>query len=201
MKPWSWSNSRTCMSAVVDGLAGGDLARHQNRTEEARRLPGPERVAEAPRQLVERGLGGEGIQRPAGDPVQDPHVVDAGDVVGMRMGKQHRIHPRHPARQQLVSHIRRGIDQQSLPAVALDHDTGAGPPVARFRGSQAPQSPLPSAPPIIGTPAEPPVPSRITRIGSGRLAEQAAEIRGRQVGQRLPAPAADLGQHLAVCAT
>ena len=35
----------------VDGVAGAHLARHQHRPEEAGRLPGPERVAEAPGHL------------------------------------------------------------------------------------------------------------------------------------------------------
>ena len=40
----------------------------------------------------------------------DPHIVDPGDVVGVRVGKQHRIRARNPAAQELISHIRRGIN-------------------------------------------------------------------------------------------
>src|ERR1044071_34112 len=62
------------------------------------------------------------------------------------------------------------------------------------RGSQTPQSPAPSAPPMKGTPVEPPVPSRMT-FTLCCLAEQKAKIRRRQISQRLWLKAPNLCQH------
>ncbi len=84
----------------------GDRFRRKNRTIKAFAIPRSERVAEPPGDLVQGFLGGVGLQRPFGDAVQDPHVVDPGDVVGMRMSEQHRIRPRNAASQELSSHIR-----------------------------------------------------------------------------------------------
>ena len=95
----------------LDRLTGLGRARHQHRAIKSRRLPGPERVAEAPLQLVEGRLRGNGVERALHDAVQQPHIVQAGDVVGMRVRIKNRIHPLDSARKQLHAHVRRRIDQ------------------------------------------------------------------------------------------
>ena len=77
-------------------------------------IPRRERIAEAPRDLVQRLLRGEGLQRPVGDAVEDPDVVDAGDMVRMRVREQHRVDPGNATVEQLGSHIGRCIDQKPL---------------------------------------------------------------------------------------
>src|SRR3954453_10528590 len=54
-------------------------------------------------------------------------------MVCVRMREQHRVDAGNPAVQQLAAHVRRRIDQQPLPIVALDQDRGAAAAVAWFR--------------------------------------------------------------------
>src|SRR5690349_11281591 len=61
----------------ADGFAGGHLSRHHDWPEEARWLPRPECVTEATAKLFQGGLGAERIQRSSGEPIQDPHEVQA----------------------------------------------------------------------------------------------------------------------------
>ena len=53
--------------------------------------------------LLERSPRRECFQRAPRDPVQDPHVVQSGDVVGMRVGEQDGIGPGNAATQELKS--------------------------------------------------------------------------------------------------
>ncbi len=65
--------------------------RHERRTKKSRRFPGFEGVVEAPLQLGERRLGGQSWQRPAKLAVENAHIVQPGNVVGMGMGENDRI--------------------------------------------------------------------------------------------------------------
>ena len=94
--------------------------------------------------------------------VEDADLVDAGDVVGMRVRVEHGVDAGDAAGEKLGAQVRAGVHQQPGPLPAFHHDAGAGAARCVARpGSQAPQSPAPSAPPISGTPAEPPVPSKV----------------------------------------
>jgi hypothetical protein len=76
--------------------------------------------------------GAECIQRPAGDPVQNADIIDACNVVGMRMGEQHGVDARNAAGQQLGPQVWRRIDQQPRPHFTFHHDARARAAVARF---------------------------------------------------------------------
>ena len=145
-----------------DRLARRHLVRQQHRAEEARRLPGPERVAETGAQFVERRACGERLQRPSGDAVEDADssspvmwsawawVNSTASIDGIA---QSRSWPRRSG----------GVSTSRRAPVSLSITTPAR--VRRLRGSagsHAPQSPRPSGPPTIGTPAEPPQPRTVT---------------------------------------
>ena len=142
--------------------AGGP-SRATSTGQKIRWLPRTEGVGEAAGHLVQSGAGGEGVQRPVHLAIEDANFVDAGDVVGVRVGVDHGVDAGDPASEKLGPQVRSGVHgEASLPA--FDHDAGAGAGVARLGGIAAPQSPAPSTPPISGTPAEPPVPSKVMRI-------------------------------------
>ncbi len=80
-----------------------------------RRRPGLERIVETLRQLVHRARGGKGRQRRAGDAVQQAHIVQPGDMVGMRVREHHGIDARHPHASKLGAQVGPGIDEDLPP--------------------------------------------------------------------------------------
>src|SRR6185312_4793157 len=60
-----------------------------------------------------------------------PQIVDAVQMVGMRMGPKHGIDAADAGIEQLHAHIGRGIDQQDRAAL-LHQDRGAAPAVTRL---------------------------------------------------------------------
>ena len=132
------------------------------------------------------------------DAVQDPHVVDPGDMVGMRVGKQHRIRPRDAVGQKLGSHIRRCIDQKSLITRIFYHDAGPGPPVAWLRRIAG----APIAGAIRRHRSSAPPPSRRCRATSPAcgLRKQPPEIGGGEVSQSLRRHAPQPRRALLPCA-
>ena len=97
---------------------------------------------------------------------QRAQIVDAVQLVGMVMGHQHAVQMRDARVDQLLAHVRRGVDQhRGLAMLRLPphQDRAAPPPVLGLGlGSQAPQSPAPSGPPMRGTPPEEPEPRMVT---------------------------------------
>src|SRR5450432_1308997 len=78
-------------------------------------------------------LRGEDRNLRAPAEVERPHVVQAHDVVGMRMGEEDRVQTFHARTQRLGPEIRRGIDQDIV-AVVTDQDRGPQPLVPGIVG-------------------------------------------------------------------
>ena len=73
----------------------------------------------------------------AGQLADHAKIIDAVQMIGMRMRQQHRVEPADPGIEQLLPQIGRGIDQQRATA-ALDQQRAAAAPVARVGRVAAP---------------------------------------------------------------
>ena len=97
-------------------------------------LPAPENVGEAV------GDGGNGLflsiagHYPMVNEVKAPQVVDAIDVVGVRMGEENCIHPGDAFAKGLLAQVGGGVDNDEAPVV-LNHDGGTGSLVPRVCGA------------------------------------------------------------------
>ena len=93
-------------------------------------------------------------------------IVDAVDVVGMRMRVDHRVDALDVRRQHLLAEIRAGVDDDAGDAAVLaTRSTIAAVRVRRFFGlfgSQLPQSPV-----MRGVPGDEPQPSMVKRSRPG----------------------------------
>ena len=91
----------------------------------------PESIAEAPLGLLQccgAGIEWDGMTRQLAD---HPQIVDAMQMVGMRMGQQDGIQPRDTGVQQLLAQIGRGVDQNCPPA-GFDQQRSSAATVARL---------------------------------------------------------------------
>ena len=111
--------------------------------------------------MVERGVVGIHLDALFHDEGQRAQIVDAVGLVGMGMRHQHAVEWRHARGQQLLAHIGRGVDQHRGFAPRRTSSEQRRRRFLGLAGSQAPQSPLPSAPPSRGTPADEPQPRMV----------------------------------------
>ena len=149
-----------------------------------------EDVGEAREQQL-RGLG-VGPDRQAGAAVLDhgPQVVDAVQVVGMRVGVDDAVEEADAGREELRAQVGRGVDQHAGDAVAGVRSTRSEQRLRRLRGFAGSQSP--QSPPMRGTPADEPQPRTVARSRGAHAAALAnrrskfAEVRRGELGRVQP---------------
>src|SRR5262249_48677873 len=130
---------------------------------------------------------GKKRDRPAAQLAGHAQIVDAVQMIGMRVGQQHRVDPRGAGIEHLLAQIGRHVDQE-VGAAALDQHRAAAAAVARVGRIPAPPPPGPrsrarcpsAGGPIFCPPPPAPPPTGGWVLGGGSAAGGVAFANSRK---------------------
>ena len=113
----------------------GDLVRHELRDAAADVTLPVEHIGELPADRGPRLGVGVARDRPGLERVELPQVVEAQDVVGVRVGEEHGVHAVDRVAEHLLTQVGGCVHQQARLPRHVHHDGGPQTRVARIRGA------------------------------------------------------------------